>query len=426
MNILLTHGYSKDNRGDAAIVSAMVDKLRVLYPSAVLSLVTLDRFQQGAKFEGVDLLHAFFYSAIYTSRSTLFRILRTIKMLATTLIWAALFRLLGTEIDLLLNENELETIRAYKNAHTILAVGGGYLVGKNTLHDTVTVIVQLHAIIVGVILKKPVVLFSQSIGPFGNWVQQVLSSFVLNMVSIIMPREPLSTANLRELKVVKPNIAETADVAFLFESSGQAEVKQILSKLGVQDLTKLVAITVRNWLDIEKQESYEQAVAKFAQYLVTQGYTVLFVPQVTSAFHNDDDTVVNDRIKVLLTSGQQSIYFLPNSFNFRQTKSVFEICKYVVGTRMHSVIFALTSRVPALAIAYERKTVGIMSSFGLQEYIIPMEQVTAELLEQNFLKLNSHHAEYLVKLDAHMPIEQERAERAFLEVQAFVVKNGLV
>ena len=53
----------------------------------------------------------------------------------------------------------------------------------------------------------------------------------------------------------------------------------------------------------------------------------------------------------------------------------------VVGTRFHSVIFALNVETPAIAIAYGGyKATGIMADIGLSEYVIPIEQPDASLL----------------------------------------------
>ncbi len=426
MKFLFTHCYSKQNRGDAAIIATMLRRFRVMMPNAGITLATLDHFEAGEAFEGASQVHSFFYVAIYTSFGVLGRIVKTLYVVLATTVWAAIWRLSRVRCNILLTKPLRETIEQYLAADIVVPVGGGYLLGKNTVHDTLTVILQLHAVAVALVMRKPVLLFSQSVGPFGNWLQKFVSKIVLNRVQAIMVRETLSKENLKELGIRTPHIVETADAAFLFETTSVTDGRVVLEQAGVPTASRVIGVTVRNWLSPLGQAEYEQSMAHFAAKLSAQGYAVVFVPQVSSAFHNDDDALVQSRIQQLLPAAAHGVYFLSNTLSFEEVKAVFASCTYVVGTRMHSVIFALTSRVPALAIAYERKTVGIMSSFGLQEYVIPMERVTSELLEQKFLELDSHREEYLAKLDIHMPVEQKRAEEAFQEVQAFVAKNGLV
>lgn len=426
MKILFTHCYSKQNRGDAAIIATMLRRFRVMLPNAGITLATLDHFEAGETFEGASQVHSFFYVAIYTSFGVLGRVAKTLYVVLATTVWAAIWRLSGLRCNVLLSQSLRETLEQYLAADIVVPVGGGYLLGKNTVHDTLTVMLQLHAMAVALLMHKPVLLFSQSVGPFGNWLQKFVSKLVLTRVQAIMVRESLSRENLKELGINAPRIMETADVAFLFETTSTVNGRALLEQAGVSGTSRLVGITVRNWLSTAKQAEYERAMALFAAKLTAQGYAVVFVPQVSSAFHNDDDAMVQSRIQQLLPPGTHGVYFLSVNLSYEEVKAVFASCVYVVGTRMHSVIFALTSGVPALAIAYERKTVGIMSSFSLQEYVIPMERATSELLEQKFLELDGHREEYLAKLDIHMPVEQKRAEEAFQEVQAFLAKNGLV
>jgi colanic acid/amylovoran biosynthesis protein len=74
-----------------------------------------------------------------------------------------------------------------------------------------------------------------------------------------------------------------------------------------------------------------------------------------------------------------------------------------VGTRFHSVIFGLTSFVPALAIQYEHKTLGIMRQLGLEKWVIPIEQVTGQYLISLFDELIKSRDDYIKKLDHILP-----------------------
>ncbi len=54
--------------------------------------------------------------------------------------------------------------------------------------------------------------------------------------------------------------------------------------------------------------------------------------------------------------------------------------KIFIGSRMHSNIFALSAGTPCIAIAYEHKTNGIMKMCGLEEWIIPIENIDSRIL----------------------------------------------
>jgi colanic acid/amylovoran biosynthesis protein len=96
-------------------------------------------------------------------------------------------------------------------------------------------------------------------------------------------------------------------------------------------------------------------------------------------------------------------YLIEKSLTNYQTKAVIEQLDYMVGTRFHGVIFALTGYVPSIAIEYEHKTRGIMSDLGLAEWVIHIEDVTAPKLSKLFIDLdNSRHA-YLETLNNNLP-----------------------
>src|SRR6202035_4610220 len=111
--------------------------------------------------------------------------------------------------------------------------------------------------------------------------------------------------------------------------------------------------TARAWLPGAGQHAYERAMAEFIDRLSREpGVKVVVIPQVTATEQNDDDGVVGRRIQELIGSGG-NVVFVEQQLTHYEIKALFACLDYLVGTRFHSVIFALTAGVPALAIEYE-------------------------------------------------------------------------
>ncbi|MBV9179535.1 MAG: polysaccharide pyruvyl transferase family protein, partial [Nitrososphaeraceae archaeon] len=91
------------------------------------------------------------------------------------------------------------------------------------------------------------------------------------------------------------------------------------------------------------------------------------------------------------------------NYNHYELKSLYRSLDFLIGTRFHSVIFSLTSYIPALAIEYEYKTSGIMKDLGLSEWVIPIEQVTADNLYKKFTQLSIQSDSYKQKLQEVLP-----------------------
>ena len=68
---------------------------------------------------------------------------------------------------------------------------------------------------------------------------------------------------------------------------------------------------------------------------------------------------------------------------------MYGLMDFFVGTRMHSVIFAMLSAVPVIAISYQGpKAQGIMEQALLSNYVINIDSVTPDALQEKFDKLS--------------------------------------
>ena len=129
---------------------------------------------------------------------------------------------------------------------------------------------------------------------------------------------------------------------------------------------------------------------------------VIFIPQVTSQLFDDDDRSVAKRIIVKMKE-KSFVWGIEQEMSHYEIKSFYANMNYIVGTRFHSVIFSLTSYVPAVAIEYEHKTRGIMKDLDLTDWVIKLEDLTAERLIKKFDKLVLKQEEYIASLKAQIP-----------------------
>jgi colanic acid/amylovoran biosynthesis protein len=92
----------------------------------------------------------------------------------------------------------------------------------------------------------------------------------------------------------------------------------------------------------------------------------------------------------------------------------------LVGTRFHSVIFAMTASVPVLAIEYEHKTSGIMKDLGLDEWVHDITTVDGDTLTAALRRLFARRAEIIAQLADRMPSYQACARETKRELLAAV------
>src|SRR5699024_1623610 len=92
----------------------------------------------------------------------------------------------------------------------------------------------------------------------------------------------------------------------------------------------------------------------------------------------------------------------------RQIKSVYGECDYVIGTRFHSVIFALSEGTPAIAIGYGgNKGRGIMRDIGMPEYVVEIEDFNFVEIAERFTRM-THDAGYSERIAALLKLSQSK------------------
>lgn len=407
-NILITHFYTRENGGDAGILHGAVQELDRIFPASVLTVHTMEDIPDGTPVSPVIFMKSYFYWAIYSPYlNAVSRTLRTVFIIPYTMIVALTVRLFGDRALWLLPGKLRRVMYDYAHADIVLPIGGGYLTAKNTIHGTITTVLQLHAMVLALIFRKPVILLAQSIGPYATRLQTILVRIVLNRVRAIFVREKYSLQFLASTGIKKPHIDLATDSAFLCSF--------VVPALKNENVKPVVAITARRWFELEAQERYEGLLASFADWLISEkACSVCLVPQVTATNQNDNDATVLSRI--LHKSKYESsgfIQLLPEPRNLQELWGWYHGFYAVVGTRMHSVIFALTNKVPCIAIGYEYKTTGIMQALTLGEYVTPIDSLSLEKLKGLYAKLETEREQYTKTLELNMAKYKEAAKVPF-------------
>lgn len=403
MKILLTHAYAKENKGDAAIVSVLLQQLNNAFPGSDITISIYDDDTKYKSFYGYKVISNSMYLGIHHFQNLLFKLPYTFYIETLLLLWALLYRLLGHSATFVLPKSTRDIAREYLENDLFVAAGGGYLRGKKGIRENINLILLLNPFIIGILLKKPIILYTQSIGPFATTFQGWITRVVLNKTRLIFVREDHTLMTLKAIGVKANLVIRTTDAGFLFNSDKEFQLSDFIENTEALKQKTLVGITVRKWLNPEGQDKFEKSVALFIDRVTEdKNIIILFISQVTSTTHNDDDRDVANRIASLVVNKQQIINCTGN-YDHYELKQFYSCLDFLVGTRFHSVIFSLTSFVPALAIEYEYKAGGIMKDLGLSKWVIPIEQVTADNLYEKFKQLLSARNSYKQKLQKVLP-----------------------
>jgi len=400
--IIISHVYSSDNKGDAALTSVLIKDLKRQFPKATLTIFTLDTTV--GTFEGVPEKPSFMSYALNKYHNPLLKLAYVLYMICATLAWAIWRRFVGGY--LYLPDHLRQIALQYNKADLIVPVGGGYIRSRAGLMHRLNIPLLLHPLLFGYLLGKPTVLYSQSVGPFQNKFEKWLVAFVLKRMTFIFLREDTSLALLAKLGVTHTTV-RAIDSGFLHTSTSKIDMRQ---QYKIPKNKLLVGVTVRSWLKGAAQTNYEEAVAKALDTIIeTENAYIMFIPQVTAA-KGDDDRLVSQKVFSLMRH-PESATVITTTPDHHQIKAMYDNLDILLGTRFHSVIFCLTSYVPVLAIEYEHKTSGIMRDLQLQNWVIKIEDVSAKRLTQQLQKLIREQARYRTHLCKHLPTYVNRAKQ---------------
>lgn len=399
MKILVVNGFIRAAVGDAALLGVMVGQLAEAFPDAAIVVSTLEDPEAHPEFEGHRNIGSSrrFGASERVGRAR--RAARKAFLSAVGRFWFVGTRPVYRRLAGLLPGEVRTEFRALEEADLVVSVGGGYLNGSADLSGNLTVDTTLLPLKLAERLGKVVICGPQSYGPFGTRYQERAARTVLGRADKVLAREDVSVEILAGLGLTGPGISRQADSAFALEARVDTDWRD---RLAIPPGVAAVGLTARLWLDPEEQSRYERRLAKLVDHIQRDpGYRVVMIPQVISELAGEDDRMVNRRVAAHCTT--QAPILIDDLHDYRTIKDLYRQLDFVVGMRFHSVIFALTSLVPAIAIGYHHKAAGIMADLGLQEWMIPMEALEDGTLEVLFDKLRTERAGYVSRLESVLP-----------------------
>lgn len=421
-HILISHVYSAHNKGDAALLSVLIRDLRRQFGhESRLTILTLDSVTRHEEFDGVPVINSFMFYAMKRFSNNFLTFIYALFVMSTTLAWSYVYARTGKSLPIPRKLKDLCTL--YAEADLVVPVGGGYIRSqKGGIGSLLNVSLLLHPLQITHILHRPTVLYTQSIGPFANKLEQATVRHALNTyVCAAVIREDTTMALLMRIGVKREIMHRSVDSGFAF-TAGDASF-DLRKTLGVKKDKLLFGITARKWLQASEQDAYEHALAEVVRYIVESHHAaVVFIPQVTAVYHGDDDRIVQQRI-LKIAGVLDDVYALDRSLDHYDIKAAYDALDLVIGTRFHSVIFSLTSYVPAIAIEYEHKTGGIMHDLGLDMWVLKIEDVNMENLRQKVDKLMVERTGYKQYLQRVMPAYIRKVDAAIKVVAACYAKS---
>jgi colanic acid/amylovoran biosynthesis protein len=359
------------NGGDAAILYAVIDRLRAaLGPDLGITVVDDQPEDVGRRYPELSTTPRLDTTIRRAPAAPILR--RVVTEIERTRVLAGAWcmgRRMSWLSRLWLSSRQRSALEVFRHSTAVVSTGGTYLVERYPIAGR---LLELEAALA---MGRPLILFTQSLGPFTDPRNQRVMRRVASGARLVLLRDERSRRELTALGVPEERLHVVADAAFALST-----------RHGRRSSTRLrIAVSVRNWPyaagDVEEtNDRYRSAIVALVESLVRNRdaeVTFLSTCQGAPEYWTDDSSVavaIADRVDPALRTSVHVDRDFRTPQELLDTLGGFDV---VVATRMHMAILALVSGVPVFPIAYEPKTRELFERLEMGHWVRDFEKLSA-------------------------------------------------
>jgi polysaccharide pyruvyl transferase WcaK-like protein len=204
---------------------------------------------------------------------------------------------------------------------------------------------------------RPVVMAPQTIGPFRSATGRALARRSLHRSALVFARDPVSADAAASLS--RPVDAVTSDLAFAIpppeEIARRRDVILNVSGLLWQENPHVDA------------RAYREAVTTIVRMLLAGSRSVAVLPHVLDSHDRDNDAPAVDALAAEFGADLEVV--APRGLD--DARAIIAGSRVLIGARMHACLNALSTGVPAIAMAYSRKFAPLFDAIGWPYSVSP-------------------------------------------------------
>ena len=257
----------------------------------------------------------------------------------------------------------------------------------------------IHIIaIISKLFNKPVLYYGISATSIPDPLTKFFAKLGMQFADIIVTRDYLSKKIIEKFLCIKKKIIVEPDLAFDMEVNDNIEIQDLLNKENIDPNKFLIAITLRLVENKETNKIILETITYVIKHLFDvfdEKIEIIFIPMSrrTSKLGEigKNDMVVLNELKKRLKNNYK-IKFIKGQYHPMYIKQLIDRCDFLIGMRLHSVIFAYLTNTPCIAIEYDEKVTEFLRFVNNPSYIMGLkpemlrnrEYVTRKIL--NFLR----------------------------------------
>ncbi len=236
----------------------------------------------------------------------------------------------------------IEVLRALKNCDALVS-GGGSLLQDHT--STRSLIYYLTIIRAAKFFNRKVMIYANGIGPVRKPSNRRRVKRIVARADVITLRDDMSAQELYDMGVHRNDIRVTADPVFTLSSAPKEQAIRILEEAGVPTEQPFVCVSVRNW---DSMSTFMSQLSSLLDNLHNRhGRNIVFLPMQLPV-----DVAVSRSVMARMKS---TSYVLDKYLTAEEIMGVIAQSDFVIGMRLHALIFSARVCVPFIGIVYDPK-----------------------------------------------------------------------
>lgn len=293
--------------------------------------------------------------------------------------------------------NFFKIIKEMKKSKMLL-FGGGSLLQDVT--SSKSILYYLGIIFLAQKCRIKTMLYANGIGPVVKKRNRFIASKILNRVDLITLRDDKSDEELKSLGVTKPKVIITADPAFTINADVSLSGEYYTNMAGVPHGRRLCVVSIREWKN--SCDNFVEEMAKLCDFMVKEhNLYPLFVP-MQYPLDMEISRQVMEKMKC-------EAYIISRELSVPEMFSVLSEAELIIGMRLHSLIYATTLEIPAMALVYDPKISAFMESLN-QPDLIDVKSFNSETAKEILTSIIANREERKKELHKTNAILRKTAE----------------
>ena len=242
---------------------------------------------------------------------------------------------------------------ALQAADVFISGGGGLLQDATSLRSN---LYYLGLLRLARRFHRKTMLFAQSIGPLRARLSRFLVRWGIRDVDAFTVRDERSRRQLAELGWEAGRVAVTADPAFVAPAAAPERGQAILAAEGIPQDRPLLGVSLRP--TAHQARLFREVAAALASLVDELGVRVVLLP-----FQPELDGGLAAQAQAAIRRPAWT-HVLQGEYPIPELLALIGQLEFLVGIRLHSLIFAACQGVPFVGISYDPKVEGFLEVFG--------------------------------------------------------------